>query len=121
MAPKVVLHKVTISADEEYYFLTRPETYTGDIGTQTGVSKASDTEQDRPPIPIGNLVTNGKLFRVVVSYKSGTRNRTAKLLCARNKIGTILDGLEGKTYTGNNGSSGQITSVRIAQKATFNF
>jgi hypothetical protein len=121
MAPKFALHRITLSADEEYYFLSRPETYTGDIGTQTGITKATDTEQDRPEVDVDKLVRNGKLFRVTVSYKAGTKYRTAKLLCAKTKLGTVLDGLKGKTYTGNNGSSGQITSVRIAQKATFSF
>lgn len=121
MAPRFVLHRITLSADEEYYFLSRPESYAGDIGVQTGISKAGETEQDRPPVPVANLVTNGKLIRVAVSYKAGTKIRTAKLLCARSKLGTILDGLKGKTYTGNNGVSGQIVSTRIAQKASFSF
>lgn len=121
MAPRFALHRITLSADEEYYFLSRPETYASDIGTQTGISLAKETEQDNVETDVDKLVRKGKLFRVTVSYKAGTKRRTAKLLCAKNKLGTVLDGLNGKTYTGNNGSSGVITSVRIAQKATFSF
>lgn len=121
MAPRFVLHRITLSADEQYYFLSRPETYTGDIGTQTGITKASETEQDRPEINVDKLVRNGKLFRIAISYKQGTKYRSAKLLCAKTKLGGILDGLKGKTYQGNGSNSGVITSVRIAQKASFGF
>lgn len=120
MAPFLVLHRCTISADEEYYFLARPDTYSGDIGTATGITKAAESEQDRPQIPVATLVTNAKLFRITASYKAGIKNRTIKLLCSKAKLGTVLDALKGNSYTGKTGS-GTITSVRVTQKAVFSF
>lgn len=120
MAAILVLHRVTLSADEEYYFLAPPNSYTGDIGTATGISKAADSEQDRPETPVSKLVSNGKLFRLAASYKVGTKTRSVKLLCARTKIGTALDVLDGASYVGRDGG-GTLTSVRVTQKAIYSF
>lgn len=114
MAAILELYKATISADEEYYFLQSPGSYTGDISTSTGITAASETEEDRPAISVNNLVRKGKLFRITVSYIEGTRRRTGKLLCTKAKLGTIFDDLNNKSFRG-----GTIKSVRIAQKAAF--
>lgn len=118
MAPRLVLHRVTVSADEQYFFLARPDTYAGDIGTTCGISKATDTEQDRPPTKVAALVSNGKLFRLAASYTVGTKKRTVKLLCSKAKLGDVFDALDGKTYSGASGS-GTLSAVRVTQKAIY--
>lgn len=118
MAPRLVLHKATVAPGEVYYFLARPETYTGDISTATGVEKAGTNEQDRPPTAVAALVSNGKLFRLIGSYTTGTKKRTVKFLCTKGKLSTAFDSLNGKTYTGGLGS-GTLSAIRISQKATF--
>lgn len=118
MAPKLILHRATLSADEEYYFLAPPNSYNGDIGTATGISKATETEQNKAPTSVAALVTNGKLFRIKASYMAGAKQRTIKLLCQKIKLSTILDDLNGKIYTGGS-INGKIFAVRFSQKASF--
>lgn len=121
MAPFLALHRMEIAADQQYFFLTRPESYQGDIGTATGIKIAADSEKDRPDISVEKLVTNGKLFRIVVTYKVGNKRRTGHLLCTKEKLGTVFDALLNKTFTGKNGANGVISSVGLSQKAKFDF
>lgn len=114
MAAILKLYKATISTDEEYYFLQSPGSYGGDIDTATGITVATETEQDRPSIAVNQLVRKAKLFRITVSYTEGTRRRTGKLLCTKTKLATIFDDLNQKAFRG-----GVIQSVRISQKAAF--
>lgn len=113
MAPILKLYKATVGT-QNYFFLQSPTSYSGSIDTLTGVAEAADTEFDEPATSVQNLVSKGKLFRVLVSYTVGTAKRTAKLLVTRANLGTALDGLIGETLRG-----GTITSARIPQKAQF--
>lgn len=102
-------------AEREYYFLQNPTSYEGTLDTVTGVKAATDTEQDEPDIPVGNLLKSGKLFRVNIRYTGGpTGFRTAKLLVTKEKLVTALDGLIDKTFKG-----GVIVKASIPQKAVF--
>lgn len=114
MAAILQLFKATIDADEEYYFLQSPGSYTGDIDTATGISVATETEQDRPAMAVSQLVRKAKLFRITVSYIEGTKRRTGKLLCTKAKLATVFDDLNNKGFRG-----GTIKSVRISQKGSF--
>lgn len=113
MAAILKLHKATIGSTT-YFFLQSPTGYDGSIDTATGVSEATDAEQDEPATSVTALVSKGKLFRAVIEYSDGTIRKRAKLLIARDKLSTALDSLEGETFRG-----GTITSVRIPQKAQF--
>ena len=99
----------------EYFFLQNPTSYAGSLNTITGISEATDTEQDQPDTSVGNLLKSGQLFRINVRYTGGpTGFRTAKLLVTREKLSTALDGLVGKTLRG-----GQIVKASMPQKAVF--
>lgn len=83
-----------------YYFRTKAGLYDGTIATVTGVSKATEAEEDEPTINLGTLLQKGILIRVKGRQTVGTKKRTVNLVCARDKIGTILDALEGTPYNG---------------------
>lgn len=114
MAPILKLFRATISADEQYFFLQAPNSYQGSLDTVTGISEATETEQDRADTPVDRLLKVGVLFRVAIQYTSGTGRKTARLLVTRPKLGTALDGLIGKSFRG-----GEITKARIPRKAQY--
>lgn len=97
-----------------YFFLQNPTTYAGSIDTLTGVTEATDAEQDEPAIPVYQLIANQKLFRVVCSVQTSAGIKTRKLLITRDKLSTAFDDLIGETIGG-----GTVKSVRIPQKAQF--
>ena len=95
--------KVSVGASpaiRTYYFRTKAGLYDGTIATVTGVSKATEAEEDEPTVSIGVLLQKGILVRVKGRQVVGTKQRTVNLVCARSKIGTILDDLEGTPYNG---------------------
>lgn len=104
------------SGDEkEYYFFQNPTSYAGSLNTITGVRPATDTEQDEPEISVAALLKSGKAFRVNIRYTGGaTGYKSAKILVARDKVGTALDSLIGKTFRG-----GQIVKASIPGKSQF--
>lgn len=101
--PILVLHKVSVagsgSADAKvFYCLLNPNTYVS-IGTIVGISKASDTEQNNTRSDVGELIKAGIVFRLNLATKT-TPKRYFHILCTRDKLGTALDGLVGKTING---------------------
>lgn len=97
-----------------YYFRTKAGLYDGTISTATGVSKASESEEDEPTVSIGVLLQKGILIRVKGRQTVGTKKRTVNLVCARSKIGSILDDLEGTPYNGR-----EIESASFPVRRTF--
>lgn len=83
-----------------YYFRTKAGLYDGTISTVTGITKATEAEEDEPTVNIGVLLQKGILIRVKGRQTVGGKKRTVNLVCARDKVGTILDGLEGTPYNG---------------------
>lgn len=117
MAQILDLYKATVGVglnNTTYFFLARPGTYSGDISTVTGVTKATETEQDQPAISVANLLGKGLLFRVVASYTAAGKRKTVRLLCTKNNLGTIIDELDGKAYNG-----GVLKAVRFPRRSTF--
>ena len=78
----------------------RPGIYTGGVSTATGIDAASAQQQDQPDIPIGRLLRKGYLVRVKGYYTKNNKQRSVNLLCAKDKVGTVLDGLENQAYNG---------------------
>lgn len=109
-------YTTTDATPQTYYFRGKSDIYTGTIATETSVSVAPATEQNRPQVKVEELVASGILIRLVVSTgQIGSSSRKqVKLLCGRNKLATALDNLEGDTIRGNS-----IFSVRVPQKASF--
>jgi hypothetical protein len=106
--------KVTVGSGttaQSFYFRGRATSYNTAISTETGVSAAPTAEQNKALTPVSELVSKGVLIRLAAS--TGL-NKQVKLLCARDKIGTAIDSLEGKTV-----NSLLIKSVRIPQRATY--
>lgn len=102
-------------SEREYFFLQNPTSYGGAVDTVTGIRAATDTEQDEPETSVGSLLKSGKVFRVNIRYTGGpTGFKTAKILVTREKLGTALDELVGKTFKG-----GQIVKASIPRKAQY--
>lgn len=114
----LVLHKVTLGAGaaaKTYYCLLNPTTYTS-IDAVVGISKVTeDSEKNSVKSDVAELIGAGVLFRIVCYGKSSDgKRRSFNILCTREKIGTALDGLEGKTIHGVTVGAG-----RIKRTATF--
>lgn len=102
-------------SEREYFFLQNPTSYGGAVDTATGITAAADTEQDEPETSVASLLKSGKLFRVNIRYTGGaTGFKTAKILVTREKLGTALDTLVGKSFRG-----GTIVRASIPRKAQF--
>lgn len=117
MAPILKKFRATVGAtgsEREYFFLANPSSYAGSLDTITGIKEATETEQKRPAVKIGELLNSGECFRINIRYSSGTGFKTGKIIVAKGKIDTALDQLVGKPYRG-----GTITSAAIPTKATF--
>lgn len=97
-----------------YYFRTKQGLYDGTIATVTGVSKASESEEDEPTVSIGVLLQKGILVRVKGRQTASGKKRTVNLVCAREKVGTILDALEKTPYNGR-----EIESASFPVRRTF--
>lgn len=94
--------------------MLNPNTYTS-IDSVVGVSKVtSEAEMSEPNTRVSELIGAGIVFRVTASGKSGTNYRSYSFLVARDKIGTALDAVKGKTINGVSLSAG-----KIKRKATF--
>jgi hypothetical protein len=107
MAAFLTLHKATVTRGTEtdnYFFLARPDIYTGDVATQTGVSEAAPAEKDEPRYSVAELLGKGILKRVVTNASSGSgatlRRKTHRMLVTTAKSLTVLDGLKGKSIGG---------------------
>lgn len=107
MAAFLKLHKAVVTRGTEtdnYFFLARPDIYTGDVATQTGISEAANAEKDEPRYSVAELLGKGILKRVVTNASSGTgatlRRKTHRLLVVTAKSLTILDALVGKSIGG---------------------
>ena len=113
--PMLTLHRMTSGTGETaktYFFLSNPTAYAdGDVATATGIYPATEAEQDNVPVKVGDLIGNGKAFRVKATYVVGTTRKTVSLLCSTGKAGTVLDGLNEKGFRG-----GTIKGVRFPRK-----
>lgn len=118
MAAFLKKYRATVGAagsEREYFFLQSATGYGGSVDTVTGITAATDTEQDEPETSVASLLKSGKLFRVNIRYTGGSTGfKTAKILVTRQKLGTALDDLVGKTFRG-----GQIVRASIPRKATY--
>jgi len=114
------LHKLTLGgsvdggATKVYYCLLRPETYTS-IGSIVGITKVTDeAELNNAKTSVAELIGAGVAFRLQVDGKIGGRRRSFNLLCARDRIGTAMDGLKGKTV-----NSVVVGAARVKRRASF--
>lgn len=99
-----------------YYFRGRDDVYEDDIATETGVEEAPAGEQNRARVEVEELLGAGVLIRLVATIGLVGDDETdqVKLLCRRDKLGTAIDNLFGKTIRGKS-----VLSVRVPRKATF--
>lgn len=77
-----------------------PDVY-GQIGSSVGVAKL----EGEPPEgasggEVSDLMRGGQAIKVRISYKIGTKRKTADILCAVDKIKTGLHALPSKTFNG---------------------
>lgn len=97
-----------------YYFKTKAGIYDGAVATATGVTKGTADDQDQPTTSIGQLLQKGILIRVKASSTVNGRRRTYSIVCARHKLATILDDLEGMSYNGR-----ALDTARFPTRRTF--
>lgn len=108
MAPILTLHEITAGTGagaKKYYCLLKPGIYKdADVKTATGIQEALPADYDQPPIPVGTLLQKGIVHRVRASGSKGTglaaKRVTHNLLVENGKLGTVIDGLKGKTIDG---------------------
>lgn len=91
-------HIVGIAPNQVLMIL--PDEYDGLSGV-TGVTKLSGD----PPLGVKKVnlqagINSGQIFHVRISYKVGTKRKTAKLIVDQSHIGSALGGLTGKTFRG---------------------
>jgi hypothetical protein len=94
-----------------YAFKGTKGLYDGPIATETGISVAGEDDQDLPEYAVKELLQKGILRRVNAITANGTKKGSLKMLVAKDKLATALDGLKGKNYSITGGSSGLIKSV----------
>ena len=99
---------------KSYLFKSKKGLYDGTIATITGVSKASEAEEDEPTYDIGQLLQKGILVRVKGRQMVNGKQRTVNLVCSREKVATILEALEGTPYNGR-----EIESASFPVRRTF--
>ncbi len=101
--PILVMHeiaaKVSPTVTAKFYCLLNPDTYT-DIGSIVGITKVTDESLlNNTTNSVAELIRSGVVFRLNVVTK-GKPKRYFYILCARDKIGTALDGVVGKSIKG---------------------
>jgi hypothetical protein len=115
----------SIGTGDKIIFFRTTDCYST-IGTKCGISKVTDVEGDELCVPIKELLRTGLLIRLAISYQvSGTtKRRTASVLAARDKIGSLLSDAESGQIQGSNYIIGTVTKgtikrVYIKRDATF--
>lgn len=114
---KVLKATQTIGGQSQtYYFLGRDDVYEGGVATATGISEATEAEQNRPTTKVEELLGSGFLIRLAATIgEAGDEdNKQVKLLCTRAQFATALDTLNGETIRNE-----EIISVRVPRRATF--
>lgn len=110
------MHKAVVGvapAQRTYFFLAPENTYAG-LADETGVVEALETEDDEVPNRVSDLLANGALIRVAVSYTVGLKKKTGKLLVQKDKLATALGTLDDKAFRG-----GTIKSARVPRRMSF--
>lgn len=104
-------------ATVKYAFRAPAGLYDGSIATETGIAAAAEADQDLPDYPVKELLKKGILRRVsAITRTSAGRPSRLKLLCAKDKLSTILDALKGDPYSITGGGTGTITSIGFARR-----
>lgn len=101
----------------KYPFKAPKGLYAGTIATATGITATIEADQDLPEYPVKELLKKGILRRVtaITTTSTGKRSRLG-LLCTKDKLATILDALQGDSYTITNGGSGTIKTVGFSRR-----
>ncbi|BAY94797.1 hypothetical protein [Tolypothrix sp. PCC 7601] len=112
------LDKYVATIDTKKYAFRAPAgLYAGDVSTQAGIAVAPSEDQDLPEYPVKELLKKGILRRLTAITTTGAGKRSQlKLLCAKDKLATILDGLKNKSYSITGGGSGTIKSVGFSRR-----
>lgn len=117
MAPILKSYKVTVGAGtatpSAYHFLQAPLSYEGSLDTVTGVVETPQAEQDMPLYKVSELLAKNIVIRMVVRYEVAGKRKTSRILVAKDKMGTALDDLIGKSFR-----LGQISKAYVPRKAS---
>lgn len=118
--PILKLHKITYAdsttnVTKEFFFLANPATYAS-IDTQLGVTEATQNEiaVEGDGTSVSSLLGSGYFVRLVIYFKQGTTNRTARILCPINRVNTFRKYIAGKSY-----KSGTVKKAGQPRKTTF--
>ena len=113
IAPKLRPHFVLVGATKVGVVL--PDVYEGNgsnIAGIVGVQKVTDTEQPDAASSVGNLIKKAQALRIRIRYVSGTKVKTANLICDIQKATSATVALVGKTFKG-----GEIKSAYFPRRA----
>jgi hypothetical protein len=101
----------------KYAFRAPAGLYAGSIATETGIAVAADADQDLPEFKVAELLKKGLLRRLnAITKTSAGKPSRLRLLCAKDKLATVLDALKGDAYTITGGGSGTISSVGFGRR-----
>lgn len=110
------LHTITVNAAKVGVIL--PDTYEANgsqIGTDTGVEKASATNKPEMVYKSSELLRAGQAIRVRVRWSdAASKIRTANILCDVEKAATVCGDLVGKGFRG-----GTIKTAYFPRRARF--
>lgn len=108
---------VATVATVKYAFRAPAGLYAGTVATETGIAAAAEGDQDLPEFAVKELLKKGILRRVTaITRTSAGKPSRLKLLCAKDKLATILDALKGDSYSITGGGTGTISSVGFSRR-----
>lgn len=86
------------------FILSLPDVYGGNgytIGQALGITKAPDgfvADDDDAGLSVSEGLRTGKLVRLRLSYREGSRSKSTKIVCPTGKVSTAINSIQGKTY-----------------------
>jgi hypothetical protein len=98
MPTKLVKHKVT-NGTVGYVFLAPKGLYSGNVGTECGVTEVTGGEADDllPVVPVKQLLQSKIAKRLTAKVLKGTKTYRCKLVVATTKLASAETGLLNKT------------------------
>jgi hypothetical protein len=125
MADLLPVHQVGTGNDVMFFRTSDVYGESGGIGTKVGIKKVKEADLlgNEVIVPVKELLRTGDLFRIGIRYKSGGKQKSAKLLitaASMTKIfgSTSTDKLEGENYKVAGATRGSINSIHSLRRAT---
>jgi hypothetical protein len=125
MADLLPVHQLGTGADVQFFRTSDVYGETGGVGAKVGIKKVKDADLrgNEVIVPVKELLRTGSLFRIGIRYKSGTKQKSAKLLVTSTSMSklfgsTATDKLEGENYKIASATKGSINSIHSLRRAS---